>query len=209
MVCFGNIDFIYFSNPIRSSFIYEEVLIVAKLLDKIIIIDLESTCWEDGNHNRADGQISEIIEFGISLLEPHHTASIAESILVKPEHSKISSFCTQLTTLTQEMINKSGFDFRKACEILRKEYKSELRTWASWGDYDRVQIERDCKLKNIKNPMNRTHINLKNLFAIRHGLKKEVGLPQACEMLNIKFEGTLHRGSDDANNIAKIALTLL
>ena len=36
------------------------------------------------------------------------------------------------------------------------------------------------------------------------GLNREVGVQKALEFIDLKFEGTHHRGDDDAFNIAKI-----
>ena len=65
---------------------------------KIIVIDLEATCWEG---KPPPGEISEIIEIGICVLD-QATGAIDKNrgILIKPVHSAISPFCTQLTTIT-------------------------------------------------------------------------------------------------------------
>lgn len=76
------------------------------ILDKIIIIDVESTCWEGAN---PVGMESDIIEIGVCLLDIQ-TGEITDNrgILIKPERSTISSFCTALTTITPEMVVKDG-----------------------------------------------------------------------------------------------------
>jgi inhibitor of KinA sporulation pathway (predicted exonuclease) len=45
---------------------------------------------------------------------------------------------------------------------------------------------------------------VKNLFALQNGLEKEVGLQKATALLGLPFEGTIHRGMDDAWNIAAV-----
>ena len=182
---------------------------MAKLLDQVIIIDLEATCWEDGNHNRKDGQVSEIIEVGVCAVDVNNFCVMkTQSIIVKPQKSKVSDFCTKLTTLTQSDVDK-GVSFKEACDILRKEYKTDLRTWASWGDYDRTQFDRECSFKRIRPPFGRTHINIKNVFAIMNGLKREISVGEALEMKGRKFDGTPHRGMDDAVNIASLFIDML
>lgn len=179
---------------------------MSRLLDQIIVIDIESTCWEKAT---PEGQENEIIEIGISLVDLK-SKEIKEkrSIIVKPQYSEVSLFCTNLTTLTQEDVNK-GISFNEACNILRKEYLSQKRTWLSWGDYDRKQFEKQCKKYEIAYPFSPTHINLKNLFALLNSQNHEVGMNNALEILNIPLEGTHHRGIDDAHNIAKIFIHLL
>ena len=71
---------------------------MARKLDQIIVLDIEATCWE-GEIPR--GQENEIIEVGLCLLEPKTGERSAKaSYLVRPERSKVSEFCTRLTTLT-------------------------------------------------------------------------------------------------------------
>ena len=67
------------------------------------------------------------------------------SLLVRPERSTISQFCTQLTTLRPDMFD-NAMRFPEATRLLKKEYDSKQRLWASWGDYDRRQFERVCEL---------------------------------------------------------------
>ncbi|WP_370901026.1 exonuclease domain-containing protein [Chryseobacterium gossypii] len=105
-----------------------------KTTDKILIIDLEATCW-DGRPPR--GQESEIIEIGVCIMDAE-TGKISQSegILVKPQYSTVSPFCTGLTSITPKMLDEEGVLFEDALDILRAEYHSENLTWASYGNYD-------------------------------------------------------------------------
>ncbi|GGA16979.1 3'-5' exonuclease [Okeania sp. KiyG1] len=175
-------------------------------LDKIIVIDIEATCWQE--HSPPE-QESEIIEIGICIVDVARAKPIEkESILVRPECSQISEFCTQLTTLTQAEVDR-GITFSEACFKLRKKYESLERVWASWGNYDKNMFEKQCLSRNIKYPFGIRHINVKNLFALVHALPKEVGMANALKLLDIPLEGTHHRGADDAWNISKILGKLL
>lgn len=179
---------------------------MAKKLDQIIVIDIEATCWEGAITPR---QESEIIEIGVCTVDIASRRRLEkESILVKPEHSTVSNFCTQLTTLTQEQVEQ-GITFSEACSILKKKYRVQERIWASYGDYDRLQFERQCQSRNISYPFGSRHINVKSLLAIIHPLESEVGMSQALTLLNLPLEGTHHRGGDDAWNIAAILSELL
>ena len=116
---------------------------MAKRLDHVIVIDIESTCWDGGMPPR--GQTNDIIEIGICPLELSSGRRLEKrSILVKPERSKVSPFCTELTTLTQEQVD-GGIAFKDACKILEDEYHGAERLWASFGDYDRRQFEKQCR----------------------------------------------------------------
>lgn len=179
---------------------------MAKKLDQILVIDIEATCWEG---SPPPGEENEIIEIGICTLDIAAAERLEKrSILVKPERSKVSKFCTKLNTLTQEQVDE-GISFREACSILRQEYFSKERVWASYGDYDRRQFERQCQAQKVNYPFGVSHINVKNLFAVIHALPHEVGMNEALELLDIPLEGTHHRGVDDAWNIAGILSELV
>ncbi len=174
---------------------------MSKKLDRILVVDVESTCWERPS---PEGQENEIIEIGICLLDPANgERSGQESILVRPERSTVSAYCTQLTTLTQEQVAR-GTLFAEACETLQSKFLSKNRVWASYGDYDRRQFERQCASRKVPYPFGSSHINVKSLFALASGLSREVGLSEAMAKLGLPFEGTHHRGADDAWNVAAI-----
>ena len=180
---------------------------MAKLLDKIVVVDIEATCWEGKN---PEGMENDIIEIGVCLLDVN-TGEITNNrgIFVKPERSVISSFCTQLTTITSEMIEKEGVTFQEALRILKKEYDTQSRAWASYGAYDLKQFQRQCADLGKGYPFSPSHINVKTLFALKQKLPHELGMDGSLHELGIPLEGTHHRGKDDANNIAKILREIL
>lgn len=191
-----------FDDFLREEGILDEVRRrVSRKLDKIVVVDIEATCWRG---NPPPNQQSDIIEIGVCLLDTRtFERSDKRSILVRPERSMVSEFCTELTTLTQQVVDE-GVSLYDACEILRKDYKSRDRIWASFGDYDRKQFERSCSGLGVDYPFGRTHWDVKTLFAVTQGLKKCIGMSRALKELGIKLEGTHHRGHDDAWNIAAI-----
>jgi inhibitor of KinA sporulation pathway (predicted exonuclease) len=179
---------------------------MAKRLDQVLVIDLECTCWEGGP---PPGQTGDIIEIGICLLDANTlTRTVKESILVRPERSQVSPFCTRLTTLTQEQVN-GGICFEQACVKLRKEYNAGDRTWASYGDFDRHQFERQCQETGVRYPFGKTHLNVKNLLSLSLNEPYELGLDKALARVNLPLEGTHHRGVDDAWNIAQLLAMLI
>lgn len=168
--------------------------------NKILVIDLEATCWQGV---QPKDQVSEIIEIGIALLDASTgEITVNQGILIKPIKSKVSSFCTELTTITQEMLDEDGISFNEACKYLAKNYSQY--TWASYGAYDIKMMKQQCSVRNIDYPLSKDHINVKELFKERKGLSKKVGMNGALGILSIPLEGTHHRGVDDAKNIAKI-----
>ncbi|MBN1563469.1 MAG: exonuclease domain-containing protein [Anaerolineae bacterium] len=179
---------------------------MAGKLDRIIVIDLEATCWDGPT---PPDQESEIIEVGVCMLDVKTgERSQKQSIIVKPERSRVSEFCTELTTLTQADV-EHGVSFEHACQILRRKFRVRDRTWASYGDYDRRQFIKQCDQKGIKYPLSATHINVKNMMAVLYGLHSEVGLVQAMAIMDLPLEGIHHRGHDDAWNIAALLAKML
>jgi inhibitor of KinA sporulation pathway (predicted exonuclease) len=180
---------------------------MAKLLDRILVVDVESTCWK--GQWPPPGQISEIIEVGLCVVDVDRLERIEKRcILVRPVRSEISPFCTELTTLKAEDFVTAG-TLADAVSILKREYRSLERLWVSWGDYDRNQFHKCCKELTVPYPFGPRHMNVKTLFGVAYGDKKELGLDEACERIGMPLEGTHHRGVDDAWNIAGILCRLL
>ncbi|USX56498.1 3'-5' exonuclease [Lentzea sp. HUAS12] len=175
-------------------------------LDEVLVIDVESTCWEG---SPPPGEVSEIIEIGICPLEvASGKRGERRSVLVRPSRSSVSPFCTSLTTLTAEQVS-SGVSFAEACSLLRKEFRSDRRVWASYGDYDRKMFERQCADFGVRYPFGPRHVNVKTLFALAHALPREVGMAEAVRLTGRRIDGTHHRGHDDAFNIAGLLAGLI
>ena len=179
---------------------------MARSLDTILVVDVESTCWKGAP---PPGQSSEIIEIGLCPIDLKTlTRTQKRSILVKPVRSQVSRFCTELTTLSPDMFARAG-SLADAIDVLKTEYCSQNRLWASWGDYDRRQFERVCRDQGVAYPFGPSHLNVKSLFAAAAGNRHETGLDGAYKRLGLTMEGTHHRGDDDAWNIAQILCRLL
>jgi inhibitor of KinA sporulation pathway (predicted exonuclease) len=174
--------------------------------DQLIIVDIECTCWDGPT---PPDQQNEIIEIGLCRLRPDTGERFSKrSIIVRPECSTVSAFCTQLTSLTQEMVD-AGVSFAEACAMLEKEFKTRQRVWASYGDYDRQMFEWQCVARGVNYPFGASHLNVKTLFTLLRGMKHDVGMVQALKLLELPLEGTHHRGDDDAWNTALLLATIL
>ncbi len=179
---------------------------MARRFDEILVVDVKCSCWKE---EPPEGEQSEIIEIGICTLNIETLKRVnREGMLVRPEHSTVGEYCTKLTTLTQEQVEK-GLTFKQACARLKRRYHSLERIWASYGDNDRRRFERQCQSRNITYPFSPTHMNVKNLFALMHGMPADMQIHGALELLDIPPEGTPHRGADDAWNVAAILGSVL
>ncbi len=176
------------------------------MLEKILVLDLECTCWEK---QPPDGQTQEIIEIGLCMLDTFTLErSQKHSIMVKPERSAVSAFCTQLTTITPEEANK-GVPFSEALHILTTEFGAAATIWASFGDFDRKQLECQCRDMGFAYPFKQTHLNVKVLSSLMLGLKRPLGMDGTLQKMGLPLEGIHHRGADDAWNIALILKHIL
>lgn len=177
------------------------------LQDAVLVVDLEATCWLG---HPPEGQRNEIIEIGIAALDlATNTISKSGTVLIKPVASEISAFCTELTHITPELIAEHGVSFAQACQWLQDEYHVHQRLWVSWGSYDLKMMQAECKLQNHPYPFSAYHQNLKRIYAKLTKTKHGLGLSKAIEALGLAFEGTHHRGGDDAYNTARIAQWLV
>ena len=170
------------------------------------VVDVEATCWRGVP---PPGQPFEIIEIGLTVIDVAERRRVGRHrVLVRPERSTVSEFCTELTGLTQEEVD-SGVSFAEACRALRADFRTDSRVWASWGDYDRKQFERQCAATEVEYPFGSRHINAKAVFGQSRGWSKGCGMKQALEAAGLPLEGRHHRGEDDAWNIAALALRLI
>lgn len=175
-------------------------------LDAIVIVDVEATCWRG---QPPPGEAQEIIEIGVCLLEVATGRRYQRaSMLVRPERSTVSRYCTRLTKITPEMA-AGGETFANACARLQDEFATDQRTWASWGNFDRKIFVHQCRERGVKYPFSDSHLNVKNLFALQHRLDREIGMPRAMARLGHRFDGTHHRGGDDAWNLAAVLAHVL
>ena len=171
---------------------------------KCLVIDIEATCWDDGIG--PPNPKSDIIEIGLATISlPAKEVIETRSIIVLPTSSKISEFCTRLTTLTPEFVAKYGIPFKDAIRIIT-EYKADKNMWASWGEYDKNKFVDQCKKEDIEYPFNNIHLNVKSLFAWKYGFNCK--LEKAASHIGIEFEGTLHRAVCDSLMTAKILMEL-
>lgn len=165
-----------------------------------IILDLEATCWE----GRRDMQ-NEIIEIGAVKLDRQYEPMDEFCEFVKPfVHPHLSDFCRQLTSIRQKDVD--GADHYPAVIGRFIEWIGPQPYYlCSWGFYDRRQFIEDCELHGVSTDWIRgNHISVKHQHGKFFPDKKPMGLGRAIQKEGFSFEGTAHRGIDDARNIVKI-----
>ena len=174
-------------------------------LTRILVIDLEATCWKGPP---PPGEDHEIIEIGNAVL---HVGDLhvepGPEIMLKPTGSSVSPFCTELTRITQEMLDERGLPFPEAIAALEAAHGG-LRAvvWASYGGYDRRMLLAECERHGVDFPLSDTHLNVKRLVALMGGWTRETGMMRAMRRLGLEPTpgATHHRGCDDAIEIGRI-----
>jgi inhibitor of KinA sporulation pathway (predicted exonuclease) len=183
----------------------------------LCVTDFEATCWE--NHKApapGGGWVEppmEIIEMGCVLADAETLKKVSEfQTFVRPVRTTtLSDFCMFLTTIRQEDVDRAP-EFPEALTVWMRwldglVQRSEV-TFASWGRYDYNQLTQDCQYHGVKFPFWTEHTNLKTAVAEKKGWKPQ-GVGKALRRLGLEFEGTAHRGLDDAKNILRIAQKVL
>ena len=176
-----------------------------------VILDFEATC---------DGDIppkpQEIIEFPSVIVDSKTNTIISEfQRYVKPiHHPKLTKFCTELTGITQNQVDKG-------CSI--EEAIKEYNTWlaengligdnfiiVTCGNWDlQIMFPRQCKTSNLElsYPFKKW-INIKEVFGKFYNIPKVGGMTRMLEHLSLQLEGRHHSGIDDCRNIARIWMTM-
>lgn len=166
-----------------------------------IIVDLEATCWE-----KSKGRKNEIIEIGAVKVNAQNEIVDEFCQIIQPVvHTELSAFCTELTSITQEMVDE-GVHFTQALPAFLNWIQETGDTYlvCSWGYYDKNQFISDCRLHQLETGWINHHISLKHQHAHIKGLKRPIGMKGALAMEGFELDGTHHRGIDDARNITKI-----
>jgi len=167
-----------------------------------IVFDLEATCEEN------DRQFpNEIIEIGA--VKVKETAEGKMEVIdefmtfARPQiRRELTKFCKDLTSITQEQVDTAP-SFEEAVETFKEWIEiEEDYLLCSWGHYDRTQFKKDLRKIRANDKWVERHISLKHQYADITG--KLIGVKGALRKEGLKFEGTHHRGIDDARNIAKI-----
>ncbi|KAH3861365.1 hypothetical protein DPMN_024292 [Dreissena polymorpha] len=189
----------------------------------LIVIDFESTCWQEGKF-----RTQEIIEFPAVLLNTctGEVESVFHHYVQPQEQPVLSSFCTELTGITQTQVDNGipiSLCLKRFTHWLAKLAKENgvvcqgsggnqpvNTTCVTWSDWDLgVCLHYECKRKQLfKPPQLTSWIDLRATYRKFYD-RKPSGLNGALQDLGIEFEGREHSGVDDAKNTAKLAFRMI
>ncbi len=193
-----------------------------------IILDVEATCWETSPIDRVSWveRRSEVIEIGIYIPRNLRVpgAGRSASFMIRPVLNPIlSPFCTKLTSITQGMVDaaKGYVETLKDIDVWCVEnLGSPLgeTPWSSWGFYDLNILSANSRWfgssftfpeqmhMNVKEMARRVSISGNGSLSLMDNTKiGKFSVHEAIRFFDLgEFQGTQHRGVDDAINIGRI-----
>lgn len=181
-------------------------------IDYFLVLDFEATC-----ENKKKVKPQEIIEFPV--LKVNGKTMEVESIFhsyVRPTAIPIlTTFCTDLTGITQEMV-----DGQPTLEEVLKEFDRWMLSngllepsvnscFVTCGDWDlKTMLPSQCKYFKLSIPNYfRRWVNIKHVYS-EVTKQKATGMPGMLKGLSLELSGRHHSGIDDSKNIAKILAKL-
>ena len=174
-----------------------------------LVIDLEATT-DDGGWPLEE---MEVIEIGASVVSRAGREVDHFQRFIRPARRPLlTPFCRQLTRITQ-----ANIDGAPALPLVWEQFerwlgqhRPKLEAWASWGDYDRLQLEQEWQQKQLNSVLaHLPHLNLKQQFAHARQLKRPLGLNSALQLAGMQFNGQQHRALEDARNTARLLPLIL
>lgn len=169
-----------------------------------LVIDLEATT-DEGGWPLAE---MEVIEIGATVVNRSGREVDHFQRFIHPQRRPLlTPFCRQLTRITQANIDNAGSLAEVWLQFERwiGQHFAQLEGWASWGDYDRQQLEQEWRQQQLNSClMQLPHINLKQRFAQARQLKRPLGLNGALQLAGMQFNGQQHRALEDARNTARL-----
>jgi len=179
-------------------------------------VDLEATCDEVDESESSRPLVvvpdqMETIEIGLVVIDLE-TLEIVDEFqrFVRPQiHPTLTDFCMKLTSIQQADVDSAGTYMEVGQEIAAFIARYPDAAWASWGNYDARQLERDAGFAACPSLFSGLqHFNVRKWHK---GLYDDQprSLKETLESLGLVWEGTYHRGIDDARNVASIVKEML
>ena len=175
----------------------------------LVVVDFECTC-----EDQEEPFVHEIIEFPAVLLDLQRGREVRHfHAFVKPtERPVLSDFCTRLTGIDQAKVDGAETLDRvlvKFCAWL-DEFAGEDYSLAADCQSDlRHFLLAECRRKKIRvRDAWRAWVDIGRHLMVHFDLRRPGNLQMKLAKVGLAFEGTPHRGLDDARNIGRLALAL-
>ena len=157
-------------------------------------------------NNKKDGTIPKIIQVGIAIASPLRPGDIKTFSWFLNPHEEITPFITQLTGITNEMMQTQSVTH----ETLAEELGALLNTHKCfvnpivWGQGDDVELLQEFKDRNIHFPFfGHRCFDVKTLHTFTqmvNGRSPGGSLAKSMRSYGIQFQGKAHRADVDALN---------
>lgn len=182
----------------------------------LCVLDFEASCWEE-----RDAGVTEIIEFPSVLYRVDEANKVIEFVsefaeYVKPTiHPKLSQFCTELTGIKQEQVDKADTlvtvyhrHKRWIADNVPKDKEFVIATCGHWDLGKHLPYELKIKKISKASAHYDAYINVKDEFKYFYNHECK-GMKDMLRHLNIRLEGRHHSGIDDSRNIAKVMIKMI
>ncbi|XP_050713231.1 3'-5' exoribonuclease 1-like isoform X3 [Eriocheir sinensis] len=183
--------------------------------DYYLVIDFEATC--DDRQNQATYR-HEIIEFPAQLVSTKKARVVDEfHSHVRPVvNPKLTTFCTNLTGITQDMVNFAPSfpevleKFNVWLEGHKLNTPQARMTVLTDGPWDMGRfLHQQCRISQVPYPSwGKKWINIRKSFSNFYNTKR-MCLKDMLTHVGMGFQGQPHCGLDDSRNIARVAIRLL
>ncbi|ANJ58428.1 exonuclease [Pseudomonas silesiensis] len=179
-------------------------------------VDLEATCDEVGESESPRSLAvlpdqMETIEIGLVVidLETLEVVDVFQRFVRPQINPVLTDFCKKLTSIQQADVDSAGTYVEVGQELGAFIARYPNAGWASWGDYDARQLERDAGFAACPSLLEGLpHFNARKWHAGLYDNRPK-SLKQTVESLGLVWRGTYHRGIDDARNVASIVKEIL
>ncbi|KAJ1570063.1 hypothetical protein HK096_003423 [Nowakowskiella sp. JEL0078] len=192
--------------------------------DYLLALDFKTTCdesYSNSNEVKVTKDSAEIIEISFAVLSTSTKTIIhRQQILVRPLHTNLIPFVSQLTGITVESLGSADTlqsAIQELDSFISANFTKNDKTFCfvTHGEWNlRYQLMRESQLKEF--------VLLHDYFVFFDVVKEvsifsklsessettplvRIDIASLCSFVGIQHQGRLHNGSDDAFNIARIA----
>ena len=175
----------------------------------LVVVDFECTC-----EDQEEPFLHEIIEFPAVLLDLRTGREVRHfHAFVRPtERPVLSDFCSQLTGISQKTVDEAETLDRVLVKFgaWLDEFAGEDYSLAADCQSDlRHFLLPECRRKKIRvRDAWRGWVDIGRHLMVLCDLRRPGNLQMKLARVGLTFEGTPHRGIDDARNIGRLALAL-
>jgi inhibitor of KinA sporulation pathway (predicted exonuclease) len=177
---------------------------------KILTLDTELSCWENRVFHRK--QVKELFQFGLALIDVD-TLTIERSgcYFIKNERHEVTTFCTELTGITQRQLTRQGLTLEHARQVMSDKWGIGNRATplVAWGDESKW-MRGDYLEKGLEYPFHNGLINLADYHQFGHKKsRKRPGLKKTCNYYGVKMHEPHHNAESDAISLANLLIEMI